>query len=487
MEIRARILEFLEIFREETKSLSRAEGKSFRECNDFFEPCQIVFVNVQGQSIQYLLVLHQKTRPDKEITVIDEPTWRVFSALEELLKDERWNAKPPRPERSSCIITPRYMQYRDIVESVLAGIINDVKYDVFREPILPGLGNRSYIYSRDFFMKVNQFMLTDPRQLVREFLEGHAFASMTGEQKPVKQPVERETAEGYGIYLYPTTFIGKLEKKTFMEQVWGRSTWPSEACRCKYKGRDIIIRDDGFIVIFDDDSLYVLRCLNEIMATGLLLGLPFYSARPSEVAEVSADATSLKLGGWSIVPRGLGYRQHHESHYSYVSNFDPVFQMSAEDIQVLIYVASELASDDKVSGRLSLLGESNTCLASSEYTNSFIIGWMILELHLSALWKRYLDKKKVGGRVISKNTEKWNVSYIIESLNLTGLISSEDYRVLIDLRDKRNGVIHRGNSINIDEAEHCFDIASRFLKKDFKGPLKVGAKIKLVDLKALDW
>jgi uncharacterized protein YutE (UPF0331/DUF86 family) len=93
----------------------------------------------------------------------------------------------------------------------------------------------------------------------------------------------------------------------------------------------------------------------------------------------------------------------------------------------------------------------------------------------------------VGGRVISKNTEKWNVSYIIESLNLTGLISSEDYRVLIDLRDKRNGVIHRGNSINIDEAEHCFDIASRFLKKDFKGPLKVGAKIKLVDLKALDW
>ena len=84
MEIRARILEFLEIFREETKSLSRAEGKSFRECNDFFEPCQIVFVNVQGQSIQYLLVLHQKTRPDKEITVIDEPTWRVFSALEVL-------------------------------------------------------------------------------------------------------------------------------------------------------------------------------------------------------------------------------------------------------------------------------------------------------------------------------------------------------------------------------------------------------------------
>jgi len=494
MEIRERILGFVELFREETKSLTEEDRRHFSNLDDFFEPCQIIFVNTKGQSIQHLIALHQKTRPDKEITVIDEPTWDVADALEKLLNDERWEANLPKPKKSSGIIYTRSKRYRDIVEPAFVMIIKEIQRGVFQKPFESGKGTKLLLYERDFMWQVQNFTLVDPKKLVSEILADHArhqisILSKPAEEKPVEQPHEKKALHGYGVYLYPPTYVGDYPTYTFREKVWGRWVWPKEACRCKYKGRDVIIRDNGFLAICEEDSRLVHRYLNEIMATGLLLGLPFYSVRSSEIADVSVDPISLTFTSWSIVPRGYSYWQHDERIYDYENKLDPVYSISVDNIQKLIVTASDVSSSEEVSDRLTLLVESYTCMSSSEYVNSFIVSWTIIERYLFTVWKSHLERKKVGRKRVDKLTEgtEWSVNVVIEALNIAGLLTNEIYTALTALRKKRNDVIHEGKGITSDDADECYLFASRFVKKELKEKLKAGKKIKLINLKASSW
>jgi hypothetical protein len=109
--------------------------------------------------------------------------------------------------------------------------------------------------------------------------------------------------------------------------------------------------------------------------------------------------------------------------------------------------------------RLVLLVESYTCIQSSQFIQSFIISWTIIEKYLYWIWESHLRRKSVNHDRRKNLTDGsgWNVSKVIEMLDVAGVITNEDYKILTDLRKKRNDLIHEGEIISKEDAQKCFE------------------------------
>lgn len=63
------------------------------------------------------------------------------------------------------------------------------------------------------------------------------------------------------------------------------------------------------------------------------------------------------------------------------------------------------------------------------------------------------------------NPAFWTLDFTLETLNLLGRISPEDYEYLMKLKNRRNDVMHEGERVPQDEAEKCFDVTKTIVKK----------------------
>ena len=80
------------------------------------------------------------------------------------------------------------------------------------------------------------------------------------------------------------------------------------------------------------------------------------------------------------------------------------------------------------------------------------------------IWGHYLKKFGVNrGRRGKLSGSEWTVSRVIEMLEITELVSKDDYKILSELRKKRNDLIHEGEVIHKDEATKCFEYAFQSL------------------------
>jgi len=283
-------------------------------------------------------------------------------------------------------------------------------------------------------------------------------------------PTQR-VIEGLCSIMYPPIWIGEMPKPTFRQKASSFIVQNKIAFDGKYGEKVLVIYNDGFLFVSEPDRAKATRTLNELMATMLLHGKRAFAFREQELGKASIDPESkefrsyeppgsplrLALSGEKLGPHLVVPEIRRES-------------VKPEQVASWIGKAEEMKRDPALAEFAVFLLESRTHLQGSEFMESFVFSWLIIEKQLYRLWARYLARQALPKRRREKLTDssRWTVDSVIESLNLVGEVSNEQYESLSRMRKTRNDIIHEGERVNRDQAVECIRVAHSMLKQEFR-------------------
>ncbi len=119
-------------------------------------------------------------------------------------------------------------------------------------------------------------------------------------------------------------------------------------------------------------------------------------------------------------------------------------EIDPKRLQEAIMEAEKLYPNLKAVEELRLFIESFTHFNDSEYAQSFVLSWSIIERHLYELRTKKLAEMDLDEDRQSKllNTVQWSTDYLIEVLSLSADISDLEHEAYGELKKKRNRFIH---------------------------------------------
>jgi hypothetical protein len=461
--------EFLTEFRRQSEKLSEDERAKIYKFDDFSSPCQILLLWFKDANAQFLIVTHDEDREDQEITVHGPvPTYEAVETLDSILKDPKWNIELSEEEKK---LLPETIQFNPL-EYLFFYIVNQLRELQFTKPVKAFICSKSVLSDNSFTWQVQgNIAELNHVELVNEIIEEarkEAEVARTKKEPSAPSP-PTITIKGCGIYFHPPIWIGKLPRKTFKQKMLGPLVFPMKAMDLKYKGKIVVIKEDGFIAIGEENTSKATRMLNEIMATSLLLNFPALAVRELEVNETQIDPLTLDIRGGIMAMNSLR-TQLAFSLWRPQLGVQPIEvrkEITKEELANIIQQAERITQDSEVADFLVFLLDAHTYLQNSEYMQSFIMSWMIIERHIFWLWKKFLKEEQINRKRRDKLTNSlyWTIDYVLETLNITGQINLEDYKNLMKLKKKRNDIIHKGEKVTLDEAERCFQIAMNIVKE----------------------
>lgn len=462
--IKAKFLRFINTFRTEASKLSCEERKHISNLDDFFAPCQMMIFKFGNLVQKYLIVTHDENRKDCEIDIYSIQTWDAVNELEKISDDLRWNRELSDEEKQRLW---RVNNYSDIIERQLIGIIQSMENSIFVKPPDRFKGSASWIFKRDFLWNIYYLDKFDPDDVAKQIIEQakrqYEYEKNKEQPTPPKQKISSpESLKGFGTYFYPPIWITEYPELSFKEKVRGTrfsSFLNKKSISENYRGITIILEENGYFGICEEKKRLANKYLNEVMGTGLLFGLPFFSVRDGDMSEFQANPTTFRIGSREIIPRGKVLRQYDRKGLSWEPDVHPSFSIKPEGLSLLLNISEMINNEPQITDCLVLLVESFTCLQSSQFIQSFIVSWTIIEKYLYWIWESHLRKQSINHERRKKLTDGsgWNISKVIEMLDVGGVINRDDYKILTDLRKKRNDLIHEGEIISQEDALKCYD------------------------------
>jgi len=471
-EVEVWLREFLAEFRKQHERLSEEEKSRISNLDDFAAPCQMLLLRFKDINFQNLVVTHDRGRNDAEITVCGPiPTYEAVDALDSILKDPKWDRELSEKEKSRYpLLADKTISFREVVEPTFLHMIHEIKNSPFVRPGPTVIGTKSWITIESFFWDIRGNMADlDPLKIVNEIMEGarKRTEAAKAETKPPSLPPAEPGIKGSGTHFYPPIWVGKLPKRTFKQKALDVPVFPERAFDTKYKEKAVMVYEDGLIALDEQDKLKATRMLNEIMATGLLLDLSFFAARELDVSEVEIDISTLIIRSFSGGMASLRMPQIYEVPFRGTTVSVDRREVEKEKLVRLMKEAERISQDPEIGDFLVLLLEAYTCLHSSEYMQSFMMSWVIIERHMFWLWEKFLREENITRTRREKlmNPAYWNVDSVLETLNLLGRLSPDDYSVLMAFKNKRNAVMHEGEKVIQNEADRCFQNAKRIVQQ----------------------
>ena len=457
---------FITTFRKESESLSPDEKSRISNLNNFFAPLQVLVLWFPDANVQYVICTHDDDRSDLEIGIEGPiPLYEAVDKMESILKDARFNKPLPEKEKERF---PGTNTFSDFLESLFVGIVQELKNLAFEKPVDQGFSSGRMLTWTSFVWTIRGDLAEiDKVEMTNRILKSAKDASEKAKVEPTvtQQPMPR--IKGCSTFFYPQIWVGKLPKKTFKERVYSAYPFPAKVMDLKYKEKLVTINQNGLIAIGEENVPKALRMFNEIMATFLLYGLDTNAVREIEVGQATIDPVSLTLSSYGTradTPRTrVGLPFSAETPYIW----PPIVEIEKEQFSKIIQQAERISGDPDISDFLIFLLESRTHLKNSEYNQSFIMSWVIVERQMSWIWQKFLREEGIGGERRKKltNPAYATMDFILEALSLKGLLSQNDYQDLMSLKNKRNDIIHSGEFVTLQEAEKCFGLAEKIVKQ----------------------
>ncbi|MCK4482118.1 hypothetical protein KAU55_02755 [Candidatus Bathyarchaeota archaeon] len=394
------------------------------------------------------------------------PTYEAIDRMDSILKDPKWNRELSEKEKKH--VYPRTKTFSRILEDSFLTIIGDIRTHLFNKPAATSLvGRKMTLISRDFSWGIEgNIAEIDKTKLVDKILEQAKQEVARAKSKPPAPPPPKPSIKSCITYFYPPIWVGKPPSKTFKEKAHGSFIFRTKkALNLEYKGRIVIIGKDGLITIGEEDIPKATRMLNEIMATFLLMDFEASAVRELEVGTATVDSQSLTVASWGIRTDTLRTQLAYPFRPQQLLEYR--LEVGKEDLIKVIRQAERISEDPDLSDFLIFFLEANTHLRNSEYSQSFIMSWVIVERHLFWLWNKFVKEERMPRKRRDKLTNPvyWTTDFVIEGLNIDGRFSQGDYEDLMSLKSKRNDIIHLGEGTTLAEAEKCFRIASDIVKQ----------------------
>ena len=460
--------DFITEFRKEAKKLSKEARSRVSNLDDFFPPCQVLLLWFQDVKLQYLICTHDSSRSDLEIET-EGPihTYEAVDRMDSILKDPKWDRELTEEEKKYGF--DKTITFSSILESSFLNMIQEIRNQPFQKPpATSSVGMKRLLISRDFLWNIyGNIAKMDKTKMITKILEQAKKEATGARVKPLTPPPPpKPFIKSCSTYSYPPIWVGKLPRRTFTEKAHHAFIFPKKALDLRYKDRVVIISEDGLIAMGEEKIPKATRMLNEIMATFLLMGFEASAVRELEVCDAKIDPSSLTITRWGTrvdTPR------------TQLAHFFPQQRLMLEsrteigkdDLISVIEQAERISQDPDISDFLAFFLEAHTHLKNSEYSQSFIMSWVIVERQMYWLWKKFLKEEQIPSKRRKKLTFPaiWTIDFVLEGLNLGGQLSKEDYIDLMSLKEKRNAIIHDGESTTFEEAEKCFKIAKDIVKQ----------------------
>jgi len=431
-------------------------------------PCQMLLLHFKDVNYQYLVVTHDKARRDAEITIYRSiPTYEAVDTLDSILKDSKWDKELSEEEKSLYPLAGYPTRFRDILENVFLSLVNELRNLQFVKPGPTMIEGKRGLPVNNFMWNIRGNIADlDLIEIVNEITEEAKMRAKAATTEPPSPTPSKSFIKGSGTYFYPPIWVGKLLKKSFKERALGSFVFPKKAFDSNYKGRVVVVNEDGFVAIGEQDILKATRMLNEIMATGLLLDLPFFAARELEVSETEIDASNQIITSFGVAMISLRTQLFEFPFRMELASVHRE-QVEKEKLVVLMKEAERITQNPEIADFLVLLLEAYTCLQNSEYMQSFMMSWVIIEKHMFWLWEKFLREESVTRTRRDKlmNPAYSTVDSILESLNLAGRLSIEEYDALMGLKNKRNDIMHEGERVTRNEADRCFQLSKKIVQQ----------------------
>ena len=462
------------IFREEVSKITPDQRMKISNLDDLSSPCQVDVFWFQNEQFkmdfQLIIYQHFKDRSDLEICIHGPiPFYKAVDELDRILGYEKWSQELASDEH--YFIEDGEKTLRRILEGEFLSALEELRrYTLslaFAESAKPVMISRKMYVTKEssaWFVWGN-ICLEKPEEMINDIVGKSIVEAPKPSPKPdTDRRVPKPNLKAYGTYFYPPIWIGEIPKRSFKEKAQRQFfPKPREHFTTKYRSFLTIIQQDGLLAIENEDKIKALDMLNEVMSVALILGLSCYAIREPEIGEIKIDSETLAIKGSTMSLVSDRTRQVSPwGEPSYMSMMTPTtFLLSKEDVIDLLNRAGRITRDVETKKSLLFLLESYTHLQSSEYPQCFVMGWTVVERHIASMWDDFLKDKAIVGKRRQKLRQGmlWTTDDIIESLNIAGAIDAQDYGSLMSLKDKRNKILHRGETATKDDADLCFKVA----------------------------
>lgn len=466
-------LDYISHFRIEYEKLPLSEQKGITNTNNFLDPCQIEVFWITDPDYQLIIQSNFDDRSDKEI-IINGPykPYEFQPKAVTILGEERWSRSMAHDSLRS------YKPYTlgEMMATEIYRFVEIIKQHIFQIPqhnnqMLMGISVgdtwtsscKGNIGDTDHVQK-SKMMIQEIKQNVKP----------NQKNQPVFQPSKQpNTYTGFGIHFFPPILLGKEHKPSLDELVYNTSpsawTHNNKAFDMKIKQHQIIVNNDGFIFVDIKNKEQALKLLNLIMACGAFYNFRLHAVRENELVLADYDKQSLTLASmqWESETRRAFLLENNFK----PKNADLVRTMTKPDtIREILLNTEKLVVHEKLAADMRLFNEGLTHFQNSEFAQSFIMSWSVIERHYSDIWNTLLSNKNIDHERFSKliNPNQWTIDYVLEFLSLQGEIDDISYDLLMDLKRKRNKFYHNGKQIIKDDAERCIKHAMRLLSKKIK-------------------
>lgn len=463
---------FIQTFREEYSKLSDVEKQFLHRDDNYLTKCQIEVFWLKRPSWQVMVRTHFQDRPDGEIIINGPYDSTVFvDEVKKVISDQRWN-RLLHSDGNYPSQTIRFTLYNEIVADELWRFIEIAKNALFDKFENYGIIATSYTHStgtkieRCLGNKADTDHREEVRKIIQDIKRRATYNTITQVQNVESTSLQPEAFKGFGAYFFPPIVIGKIQKPTAVDILEGHRyigfyTFDKKSFDVKFMQTLVIITKDGYVGVCDKSKENSLKILNTIMAVSTLEGLDAYAVREHELSQIDYDLQTLNITGYNYDLATVRNQLFREDHGEKILEHQ-IKEVQEDKIKNVLQKASEIFKNEQVSGELRIFLEALTHLKDSEFSQAFFMGWLMIELYISYL---YRDKQRKLVDSSEKYSEYMAVDYMLKKLRAESIISQQEFDSYFELKEKRNEFVHSGKSITKEEVEKCVSIAKEIVMK----------------------
>lgn len=461
-------------FRKEYQNLPKDIQKGIYNLINFTPPCQVNVLWIQNSQLnidfQFFFFTKWKEQKDLDI-IVNGPIESRFikKAFTDFIQDRKWIREyltKKRPYRKEHVRTYSD-RIADIFSRALKLIEMYAKYFYYKPDSRKEtyFSHKAPIASADFYwFSVGKAQDLNINTIVGEFI--NEIKNRTKPKMKTLPKKEEYSLNAFGSYFYPPIWIGTIPKLSVEEKVFGGSIWPyaHKTFSTAYKGNTIVLTKDGFIAICQENKADAIDMLNEIMATALFYNVESRAIRPMEIFENKVDMKTHSITSFQVSPSSprtqLLDKIMQNSFSTDTFEYERTIIQKKKILDV-IKRAEIITQYGELSNFLKFALESHTYYRNSEYAQSLIMSWLILENFIKRKLLEMIQSKGISGdrKGKLKNTLSWTTDHRLELLNISGKIVDCEYEKLMALKGIRNGIVHRGKKCSANDARKCLEMA----------------------------
>ena len=445
---------FIPLFRDEYSKLSKKEQKHITSWHDYHSPCQIEVFWLKQPNWQLIVETHLEDKPDLQVTVNGPYDSQIFQdKVLETLGNSKWNV--PIDENSS-----ESKKYGDVIAERLNQFVFSAKNALFMDwQKLHGftqiLSAKNYRITHfhgnmaDFDYHVYlQHAIQETKQQIEE--------SKAKPLPPQTASPKIEYSKGFATYFYPPIIVDGNPKRSPEEIFQGVkstniSVFDKDLFKIRFGDILVIVERDGFVGLCTDDKKKSLEILNTIMMVSTLDGLESTVVREHELSDIEYLPDSHK-----ITSRSYHYNSPRNKLFDGIPDKTMEFKtkhIEKDFFKVIFEKASKIFSDKILAEDLRILLDATTHMNDSEFSQSYIESWKIIEKYLKQKWGQKNPNKN------KSPTAETMIDDLKDELK-------ENFSVFTDLRKIRNNIMHGPKDVTKQESQKCYDVSKDLVLKN---------------------